>query len=88
VTWTENARNPAPTFGGIAGAAFTVLVVLFILKMARAQRGGFFEDIFMTRRRRIERRFLVYRGRHYPRKVVRVRVQRWLAALGPHKWGK
>lgn len=89
--WSATFRDLAQGVGALASFIFLGFLLLYF-KRSNASKGkgggGFFEDLFMSRKKRVEKRYLVYRGKHYPRKTVRPRVQRFFRELSRSKWGR
>jgi hypothetical protein len=77
---------------GLFALASTVVLVLMVVVVLRflSSVGGGLKGLF-SRRARVEARYLVFRGPHYPKRYLRVR--RWigvppLSARRRERWGR
>lgn len=90
-TWDVILRNVGQGIGALSdffSLAFMALLIIWFIKRAATSNSETFDLLFHSRKSRIERRYLIYRGKHYPKKTIRVKTQRFLRDLGRHKWGR
>lgn len=95
MTWSDDFANLAVGVSALVSVLFVVgfalVIVTLVKRRARSSSGGgFFEGVFLSRRARVERRYLVLRGPHYPRKTVTAKVRWFLPAriLRRSRWGR
>jgi hypothetical protein len=86
VDWSADFRN---VMQGLQAACVIFMYMAFLAWVTTyAKKNNNFKTLFMSRRQRVESQFLVYRGKHYPKKTIKIRTQGLWRRFGKHKWGR